>query len=191
MKLRSALLLALLLLPSLACAGWVDRNGTPSPDAPDRKSCGDFGAWLVLTDKEEEAFTNWDTPSEGVHLPSTEEIERGKALSTLLIFAGCAVDNIGNCNLLVKYKILQPDGSVYADLPYQEAWIDKPVPPNKTLGLSVGYVKVIIENDEPLGKYTVHANVFDKNSQTQLSLTSHFVAAEPKSQHNNSQERTE
>jgi hypothetical protein len=115
------------------------------PDETDRKSIGEYGAWLVLTDKENHAFTNWDTPSEEVYIPSTEKIEKGKTLTALIVFSGCAADDKGNCNLLAKYKVLLPDGSVYADLPFQEAWIDKPVPAKRSLGLSIGYIQVVIE----------------------------------------------
>jgi hypothetical protein len=167
-------------------AGWIDREGKPLPDAPDRKSIGDYGAWLVLTDKESEAFSRWGTPSEGVYINSTEKIERGKILTALIMFSGCGADKNGNCDLVVKFKIVQPDGKVYADLPYQEAWVGKPVPPNKSLGMSVGYIRVVIESGEPLGKYTVHANVRDRNLKKTIDLVSVFEAVEKNTQHNKS-----
>jgi hypothetical protein len=43
-------------------SAWIDREGNPLPDEPDRKSIVSFGAWLVLTDKEGQAFANWATP---------------------------------------------------------------------------------------------------------------------------------
>jgi hypothetical protein len=177
-------LAAVLAVPLSSVAGWVDREGKLLPDTSDRKSIGDFGAWLVLTDKESEAFSRWDTPSEGVYLNSTEKIERGKMLTALIIFSGCGADRARNCDLVVKFKIVQPDGKTYADLPYQEAWVGKPVPPNKSLGMSVGYIRVIIEPDEPLGKYKVFANVHDKNLNKTIELLSVFEAVERKTQHN-------
>jgi len=175
---------ALLAAPLPSIAGWVDREGKPLPDAPDRKSNGDFGVWLVLTDKESEAFARWDTSSEGVYLSSTEKVERGKILTALIIFSGCGTDKAGNCDLVVRFKIVQPDGKIYADLPYQEAWVGKPVPPNKSLGMSVGYIRVIIEPNEPLGKYKVLAYVHDKNLNKAIELLSVFEAIERKTQHN-------
>jgi len=177
----SLLLVCLLYVPALAYAGWIDRSGNPMPDEPDRKSIGEYGAWLVLTDKESQAFTNWDTPSEEVYIPSTEMVEKGKTLTALVVFSGCAADDKGNCNLLVKYKVLQPDGSVYADLPFQEAWIDKPVPTKRSLGLSIAYIQVVIEADEPIGEYTVEATVVDRNMRKRLELRSHFLAVEAES----------
>lgn len=183
-KILSFVLVCVLVAPLFSIAGWIDREGKPLPDAPDRKSIGDFGAWLVLTDKESEAFSRWDTPSEGVYLNSTEKIERGKILTALIIFSGCGADKAGNCDLVVKFKIVQPDGKTYADLPYQEVWVGKPVPPNKSLGMSVGYIRVIIEPGEPLGKYKVHAYVHDKNLNKTIELLSMFEAVEKKTQHN-------
>jgi hypothetical protein len=182
----SFILVCVLLAPLCAIAGWIDREGKPLSDTPDRKSIGDYGAWLVLTDKESEAFSRWDTPSEGIYINSTEKIERGKILTALIMFSGCGADKNGNCDLVVKFKIVQPDGKVYADLPYQEAWVGKPVPPNKSMGMSVGYIRVVIELGEPLGKYTVHANVRDKNLKKTIELLSVFEAVEKHTQHNKS-----
>jgi hypothetical protein len=92
-------------------------------------------------------------PSESVYIDTTDDIERGKVLTAIVTFGGCGADKNGNCNLLVKYKIIQPDGAVYADLPYQEAWVDKPAPQNRSLGMSIGYIRLVIEDDEPLGKF--------------------------------------
>jgi len=172
-------------------SAWIDRAGNPLPDEPDRKSIGSFGAWLVLTDKESQAFTNWATPSESVYLGTTNQIEKGKILTALVTFSGCGADENGNCNLLVKYKIMQPDGAVYADLPYQEAWINKPAPTNRSLGMSISYIRVVIENDEPLGKYTVQAKVVDRNLNISLELETYFLAVEASSQNIKSSKPTQ
>ena len=186
LKLLKLILVCALIAPISAISGWIDRDGNPLPDAPDRKSIGDYGAWLILTDKESEAFSRWNTPSEGVYINSTDKIERGKILTAFIIFSGCDVDKNGNCDLVVKYKIVQPDGKVYADLPNQEVWVGKPVPPNKRLGMSVGYIRIVIEQDELLGNYTVHANVYDNNQKKSIELLRVFKAVERKTQHNNS-----
>ena len=174
----SVLLVSLMLAPAIACAGWIDRSGNPLSDQENRKSTGDLGAWLILTDKEGEAFSNWNSPSEGVSIPSTRIIAKGRILSILIVFTGCAADERGNCNLVVKYKILQPDGSISANLPFQEAWVDKPVPPDKSLGISIGYVRLTIEENDPLGEYVVEARVVDRNSNRTLDLRSHFLAVD-------------
>jgi len=172
-------------------SAWIDRKGNPLPDEPERKSIGNFGAWLVLTDKEGQAFANWATPSESVYIDTTDKIERGRILTAIVTFSGCGADKNGNCNLLVKYKIIQPDGAVYADLPYQEAWVDKPAPNNRSLGMSMGYIRMVIEDDEPLGKYTVQAKVVDRNLNKSLDLETHFLAVKASLQHNKALQPTQ
>ena len=170
-----ALLMLTTHLPSVA--GWIDREGNPLPDTESRKSIGEFGAHLILTDKEHEAFQHWNIPSAVVDLSTTDEIKRNDFISALIIFSGCSANKEGNCNLIVKFRIVQPDGSIYADLPIQEAWVNKPAP-GKSLQMSVGYVEVRIEDDEPLGVYQVFADVTDQNSGKAISLSSKFKALE-------------
>lgn len=153
-------------------------QGNPIPDEPQIKSVGDFGAQLILTDKAEENLERWNTPSEIVKFSTTEIIKKGQSITALVVFSGCGVNEKGNCNLIGRYRIYQPDGKVYADLPYQEIWVDKPVPPNRTLGLSVSYFKVIIEPHEQLGRYMVQAEVVDRIKNISLDLETTFEATE-------------
>lgn len=46
--------------------------------------------------------------------------------------------------------------------------------------MSVGYIRVIIEPNEPLGKYKVLAYVHDKNLNKTIGLLSAFEAIERK-----------
>jgi hypothetical protein len=173
---RRVLLFIFVLLSAPAFAGWIDREGNALPDTEFRKSNGDFGAQLVLTDKEEQTFRKWNTPSSVVDIATTNRIQVNRFLTAVIIFSGCGADNAGNCNLVVRFKILQPNGSVYADLPTQEAWVNKPAPPNRSLQMSVGYIRVRIEPHEPIGRYTMLAEVMDKNTGKTLNLTQYFDA---------------
>ena len=168
----------LLVFPAISWSGWQDMEGNHLPDRPDRKAIGDFGAHLIFTDKEEETFRRWNIPSRVVDLDTTDKIKRNELLTVLVIFSGCKADENGNCKVIANYKVLQPDGAVYADLPPMEVWFDKPVPKNKSLEMSAQYLRIRIEPHEPLGKYTVHADVTDMISKCTLKLTSHFTAIE-------------
>lgn len=167
-----------LMLYHSSSAQWIDMQGNPIPDTSYRKAIGIFGAHLVLTDKEWETFKKWDTSSKVVDIDTTNKIKKNKFITALIIFSGCGVDKNGNCNLIVKFKVLQPDGSVYADILPQEAWVGKPAPPERTLGMSIGYIRVRIEPHEPSGMYTVLADVIDKNSNLTLKLSNSFEAIE-------------
>ena len=167
----------LLVLPLLSVAGWLDQSGNPLPDTDARKSIGKLGVNLLLTNKEKEAQNKSKAPSSGGNPDTIDKIKRNEFITALLLFSGCGVDEKGNCDLLVKYKILQPDGKVYADIPVQKAWAGKP-PADNDLQVSKAYIKIRIENKEPLGVYQVMADVVDKVSGESLSLLTKFEAIE-------------
>ena len=172
-----ALAALILFLPLGITAGWIDREGNKLPDTHDQKAIGDFGAWLLLTGNVEQAFKNWNTPSETVHIDTENKFKRNEYVSALVVFSGCGEDEIGNCNVAVKFKVLNPNGSIYADLPLQEAWIGKPSP-GKALQMSIGYIMVKIEDHEPIGTYEIEVNVLDLNLKQNLSLSSQFHVSE-------------
>lgn len=144
------------------------------------KSVGELVAQLVITDNEPQALKNWGTPSQSVYFPTTDKIERNKIITAFVVFGGCAVDVNGNCDLKMQITVYQPNGAIYSKLPVMEVWSGKPVPPNKSLGLSAEYMRVRIETGEPLGKYRVDTKIMDKISGKGVILTSYFTAIEAK-----------
>lgn len=177
---NGALLIMAALLSFTANAGWVDKQGNKIPDSDHMKSAGDLIAQLVVTDNEAQVLKNWGTPSESVYFPTADKIERNKIITAFIVFGGCAVDKKGNCDLRMQITVYQPDGRIYSKLPVMEVWSGKPVPPNRSLGLSVDYMRVIIENDEPLGKYRIETKIMDRNSGKSMLLSTHFTAVESK-----------
>ena len=169
-----------MLLAIAASAGWVDKQGNKIPDSDHMKSAGDLVAQLVITDNEPQVLKNWGTPSQSVYFPTADKIERNKIITAFVVFGGCAVDANGNCDLRMQITVYQPDGTIYSRLPVMEVWSGRPVPPNKILGLSVEYMRVIIEPDEPLGKYQIDTKIMDKIGGKNMVLTSYFTAIEAK-----------
>ena len=55
----------------------------------------------------------------------------------------------------------------------------------------IGYIRMVIEDEEPLGKYTVQANVIDRNLNKSLELENHFLAVKASSQHNKAPQPTQ
>ncbi len=161
-------------------ANWIDRSGKEVPDSENMKSSKDFIAQLILTNNENELLSRWQTPSESVSITTSETVERDSPISAFIVFGGCRVDPKGNCNLVATFKIFQPDGKVYANLPEMEVWQNKPVPPNRAIQLSVAYLKTVIEKGEQLGKYKIESVVTDKNSGQSVTLESTFNAIEKK-----------
>jgi hypothetical protein len=177
-RINQALIIITLLVHSVANAGWVDKQGNKIPDSDNMKSVGDLIAQLVITDNEAQVLKNWGTPSQSVYFPTADKIERNKIITAFVVFGGCAVDANWNCDLRMQITVYQPDGKVYSKLPVMEVWSGKPAPPNRSLGLSVEYMRVIIELGEQLGKYKIDTKVIDKISGNSIALTSHFTAVE-------------
>jgi hypothetical protein len=167
-----------LLLALTGNAGWIDKQGNKIPDSDHMKSTGDFVAQLVITDDERQVLKNWGTPSQSVYFPTADKIERNKIITAFIVFGGCSVDANDNCDLRMQITVYQPDSTVYAKLPIMEVWSGKPVPPNKSLGLSAEYMRVMIEPGELLGKYKIDTIVMDKISGKNIVLTSYFTAIE-------------
>jgi hypothetical protein len=171
-----AFLTLLLLVPTIALAGWINKSGESLPDSADRKATGDFGAQMTFVGDENELFKQWATPSMTVDVKTTESVKVNDAVSVFVIFSGCKRDEKGNCSVEMRFRVLQPDGGVYAESPPMEVWEQKPAPPGKSLELSVQYFKVIIEPKDQLGKYNVQAQVRDNNSGVVLQLSGPFIA---------------
>ena len=173
------LFLLYLASPALS-AQWIDKTGRSIPDDENMKSAENFIAQLILTTDEQGLLKKWNTPSETVNVNTSSTVERNSPISAFIVFGGCKVDQQGNCDLATKFKIYQPDGKLYADLPEMEVWSGKPVPPNRSIQLSVAYLKVVIENGEQLGKYRVDSVVTDKIGKERVKLSSVFEAIEGK-----------
>ena len=169
-------LILILLLPSMAIAGWLNKQGEPMPDSENRKSKGDFGAHLVLVGDEEELFRSWDIPSDPVYLKTIDSVKINDFITAVVIFSGCKADKNGNCNVTMKFRVVQPDNKDYTKTPPMEVWVNKPAPTGYSLQLSVDYLKIQIEPGEQLGKYIIYTQVTDNNSGTLIDLQSPFTA---------------
>lgn len=157
-----------------ANAGWINKQGQILPDEEHRKSIGDFGAELIFVDNEQKLFQRWAIPSETVNLNTIESISINKPISAFIIFSGCKSDTTGNCSVAMRFKVLQPDGKLYAKTQAMEVWHNKPAPLNHTLGLSIEYLKIVVESHEQLGNYIVVAQVRDNISGDVISLQKTF-----------------
>jgi hypothetical protein len=177
---------ALVFLSVLLCysvafsAQWKDKSGKGIPDGPNIKSAKNFVAQLILTATEAEFLKRWEIPSETVAVSTTSVVEVNAPISAFIIFGGGTADEKGHCDLIVSFKVYQPDGKIYGDVGEQEVWSGKPVPPKGTIELSVAYLKIVIENHEPRGTYRVEAVVTDKLGKESVVLKNEFTVVEKK-----------
>ena len=179
-RIIQTLIVIALLITTSANAGWIDKQGHKIPDSPHMKSVGHLIAQLVITDNEAQVLKNWGTPSESVYFPVADKIEKNKIITAFVVFGGCATDANGHCNLRMQISVYKPDGSVYSNLPIMEVWSGKPAPPNKILGLSVDYMRVIIESQDPFGQYKIDTKIIDEVSGNRMTLTAYFTAIKSK-----------
>jgi len=175
MKLK-VLTYTILLVFSIMAHAWIDRDGKIIADSNNRKSIGDFGAWLILVDDEKSFFKAWETPTPVVNIDTADKVQRNKPIILLVVFSGCKVDKYGNCSLVVDFTITQPDGTEYADIPNQPLWSNKTAPKKGMLVMGEAYLRIRIEPHEKLGTYKVHAIVKDLNDNKKISLASNFTS---------------
>lgn len=164
-----------------ANAGWINKQGASLPDSEDRKAIGDFGAQLVFVTDEQALFKTWATPSETVSLNTVESVTINQPISAFVIFSGCKPTANGQCNVSMRFRVIQPDGKVYSETPAMEVWQNKPAPRARALELSVQYLKVVVEPHEQRGRYTIQAQVRDDNTGSVLSLQKAFSAVDAQS----------
>lgn len=175
---RQALSVLALLAFSSAHAQWIDKQGNTLADTNDRKSIGSFGAEIVFTTDAESLEERWLTPSESVNVDSVENVRINEPIYAFVVFSGCKPGVAGKCNASMSFRVLRPDGKVYANTPSMEVWQDKEPPPNRALALSVQYLRIRIEPHEQRGRYTVEVYVRDENSGKVLALKKRFGAAD-------------
>ena len=177
---RTSVALILSLACTMATAAWVDKGGARLPDASYRKSNGDLVAQLIFVEDEQDLFRTWSKLSESVDVKDIDSIEINSPINALIVFGGCKPDAQGNCSVVMRFQVIGPDGKVYSETPAMEVWHAKKPPPNRSLQLSVDYLKVIVEPHEQLGKYVVNAEVKDNNSGSTVRVQKVFAATDRK-----------
>ena len=175
-RIGAAVFLALL-AAGPAGAGWME-NGKEVPDTAWARWNGDLGAQLVLTQRPNELFAAWEKSGPAVLLRQASRVMRGSPVVAATFFAGCARNNRGACDVAVRYSAYAPDGKLRSNADVGELCIGKPAPVKGQMQLRVGQMGVVIAPDDPLGVYTVRAEVVDRISGRALVLERTFTVVE-------------
>ena len=165
----------------LSGASWASFIGPEQKELPEtsyRKCSSGFCAELVLSSNSEVALRNWNTPSEGVYFPTSEEMKKGEVISAFIVFKLCGKTEQGNCRLTQKITIYQPDGKVYSRIPESEVWYDKQSPEGQSIGLSADLIKLIVEPHELVGTYKFEVLVKDYVSGKTVNLVKSINVSE-------------
>ncbi len=86
-------------------------------------------------------------------------------LTAIVAFSGCAANANGNCDATVDYVLFNPEGDIYGDaLNDVELWQDKPAVAPGMYELSVEYMGIVIDSDDPPGQYRLEATINDRVS---------------------------
>lgn len=173
----------LFLLASIsASAQWNEgENRSPVPDTNWRVSSGEFAVMLLITNDPDGFFDQWNKPSSPnykPHMSTVEKATRGDTVMAITLFSGCETDEKGNCDCEIDFKVLKPDGSLYAEHNNAELWIEKLGPPKGSLQVSRSNLGLEIEADDPIGEYVFEVTVRDNNAHKELKLKQHILVRE-------------
>lgn len=166
----------LALINGISNAQWYEGEGDERKLAPSETwqgSSGEFGAMIMLTNDAEDFFNQWNKPASTEYKPAlvtVDEARRGDVVVAIVLFSGCGADKYGNCNSKVDYKVINPDGSVYANISDGELWVNKPTVPSGSMQVSVKNLGFEIELDDQLGEYRIEATVRDLVKDVEIDI---------------------
>ncbi len=145
--------------------------------ADNAKTKDGFSAQLWLTSDSEVFFKAMQHPETPV-LPSTNRAVRGESIETTVLFQNPKSDKGGSIYVTCDFVVLKPDGSIYGEAPGMIGEIGPTEFPPEAIQLGDGRLEIIIEPEDPDGKYWVHATVTDQIRNVSLELKEWFVVGE-------------
>lgn len=164
-------------LPSNA-PKW-QQDGRAVPDEAWRRADGPFAAMLLVTDEPNEFLEAWARPASPDYKPyvhRVSETRRGGVVAAMILFARCAPDASGNCRSVVDFRVLRPDGSVYAE--HRAPLWDGAPPPYTSLQLGTAHMVFEVEPSDPLGSYRIEAIVRDQIAKRRVALSQELSVLE-------------
>ena len=169
---KKLLLIFVMSLPLVAQGAWIDLSGKPLPDTESMRSDGIFGVQLLLTPDDKQFRQTWDSTTGTPVLSATNSVRLGSSVAAVLIFHGCSPNAAGVCDVVSAFFLEGPDGTktsagggpVWSTASLQEG----------RLQLGLASLTVGFDANEPVGNYSVIANVNDKVAGRTMSLIARF-----------------
>ena len=158
----ACLVLAIGMAAGPACAQGAAATSSQSP-LTEQARAGDLLLLQLWADDEATFLEEWSQPTPP-RLTTTTATRRNDAIMMFIIFAGCTPNSAGNCSLIGKVDITDPDGLPYGTGTGSEFTVSESAaaPDPQLLVLSPASVGLIIEDGEKLGKYRVRLSVTDR-----------------------------
>lgn len=166
---RSIAFLLATLLPLAACAAWVDGNGKPLPDTESKRSAGELGVMILLTDDEPQLRRTWSSSKTPPSPSSTESTRPGSSVSAVLVFHGCAANAREVCDLEADFFVEGPGGRRASAGAGKPVWSHRPMAPG-VLQLGQASLNLAFDSTDPLGDYKIIAKVKDKVANRELTV---------------------
>ena len=152
---------AITFMLALALAGSAVAQGAEEPG---------LSLTVVVTANGKQLFDSWDRPSaKPFSVEPVGVASRRQFLSAVVLFKGCKPDTAGNCNVSMDITAYAPDGSKYGVMPNAELWQSKPVPSQGFTQLARDYMGIVIEPNDPSGRYRVAVVARDRIANTTVS----------------------
>ncbi|HYS03626.1 MAG TPA: hypothetical protein VEW47_00390 [Candidatus Dormibacteraeota bacterium] len=180
-----------LTLANVATAAQLRSDIKLSPGGPVGTWDGSLGAELILTDNAHDLVEQWNLIRQQPVAPASEgwprfvliyrdssTAKRGIPLQAGVFFTGCASGGDGRCDAVVRYAVEAPGGRSWIEPLTNTLWA-RPAPTGeRATEFGEGTLDIVIGPDDPLGAYTLQAEVLDQISGRRASLSRTFTAIE-------------
>lgn len=155
--------------------GWVNKDGTRTPNSDNMKSINGFGGWLVVTPDKNWA-QKWETPTENTpYFSEANEVKYGEELTILPFFINPKVDSAGEINIYCHIKITKPTGKVSIDQDNIPCANGKLHGDPGNIRLTTTVVKYIGEDKDPPGTWVVEFTISNNNRNISIPLKTEFT----------------
>ena len=171
MRTRLLLTVVILLLFGAPVAAQWRKEGKIVPDEPWRRQKGDLAVSLMITADPNGFLEQWNRAPSLDYKPqikTASTVPRGGTVMGFVIFSGCKPNAAGSCDATVDWILLKPDGTVYADQKGAVLWKGKAM--KDILMLSETNLGLQVEQDDPLGEYTMKAAVHDQVEKVSVEV---------------------
>ena len=154
---------------------WTDADGNPSPEVESQKVIDGFSGMLLVT-SDSDWEEKWNTPVE--HAPSfatTETVEVGGTVTTLIFFANPLVDDSGTAHIVCDIRVIRPDGSCSIDAKGVDCYSGPVEGDQFNVRLAGPVLGFLGEPSDQLGEYITEVTLVYSVRQVRLNLRTRFT----------------
>jgi hypothetical protein len=153
---------------------WLDSEGKPAADTPDRRSVGSFGGWLLVT-SDQDWREKWNTPREETpKFTVTSSPRRGQKIFVLIFFGNPKLDVNRAANVTCDIRLTGPNDTVPVDVRNIDCFKGTISIDPKSIFVSAPVIEFVGEPADPLGQRVVEVVVRDNNAKVEIPLRTEF-----------------